>query len=100
MWQVSNGQVLTESLKDGFDKRMTALRNAYSKHRAEYQQAYEDHVNWEFTEVELGEMVAFLESPVGKHYLEGRWRMEAYVGTNTEDLEEQIVKEAMANFSK
>jgi hypothetical protein len=79
---------------------MTALRNAYGKHRAEYQQAYEDHVNREFTEAELAEIVGFLERPVGKHFLDGRWRMEAYVGTNTEDLEEQIVKEAMANLPK
>ena len=100
MWQVANGQVLTEDLKGGFEKRMTALRKAYAKHRAAYQQAYEDHVNWEFTEAELAEIVAFLERPVGKHFLDGRWRMEAYVGTNTEDLEEQIVKEAMADLPK
>jgi hypothetical protein len=100
MWQVTNGQPLTESLTVGLEKRMTALINAYAKHRAEYQQAYEDHVNWEFTEEELTEIVEFLERPVGKHFLDGRWRMEAYVRTNTEDLEEQIVKEAMASLSK
>jgi hypothetical protein len=100
MWQVSNGQVLTEDLKGGFQKRMMALTNAYAKHRAEYQKAYEDHVNWEFTEAELAEIVGFLERPVGKHFLDGRWRMEAYVGTNTEDLEEQIVREAMTNLAK
>jgi hypothetical protein len=100
MWQVSKGQVLAEDLKGGFEKRMTALTNAYAKHRAEYQRAYEDHVNWEFTETELSMIVSFLERPVGKHYLEGRWRMEAYVGTNTEDLEEEIVKEAIANLAK
>nr|WP_294170989.1 hypothetical protein [uncultured Sphingomonas sp.] len=99
MWQVSSGQAVQESLTGGFEKRMTALTNAYAKHRAEYQQAYEDHVNWEFTEGELTEMVGFLERPVGKHFLDGRWRMEAYVGTNTEELEEQIVKEAMASFT-
>lgn len=100
MWQVSNGQVLTENLKDGFEKRMKALTSAYARHRAEYQQAYESHVNWEFTEAELAEIVAFLERPVGKHFLDGRWRMEAYVGTNTEEMEEQIVKEAMASLAK
>jgi hypothetical protein len=100
MWQVSNGQVLTESLTGGFEKRMAALTNAYAKHRAAYQQAYEDHVNWEFTEAELAEIVSFLERPVGKHFLDGRWRMDAYVGTNTEELEEQIVKEAMGNLTK
>ena len=100
MWQVSNGQVLSENLKDGFEKRMTALTTAYAPHRAEYQQAYEGHVNWEFTEAELAEIVGFLERPVGKHFLDGRWRMEAYVGTNTEEMEEQIVKEAMASLAK
>ena len=100
MWQVSNGQAVPDTLLDGFKKRMTALTNAYGKHRAEYQQAYEDHVNWEFTEAELSEIVGFLERPVGKHFLNGRWRMEAYVGTNTKQLEEQIVKEAIASLTK
>ena len=76
MWQFSNGQVLTESLVGGVEKRMAALRNAYVKHKADYQKAYEDHVNWEFTEAELAEIVTFLERPVGKHFLEGSgaWR--------------------------
>ncbi|MGZ2410915.1 hypothetical protein ACUXST_000312 [Sphingomonas sp. F9_3S_D5_B_2] len=100
MWQVLNGQAQVETFKGGFDKRMTALRSAYAKHRAEYQQAYEDHVNWEFTEAELAEIDGFLERPVGKHFLDGRWRMEAYVGTNTEELEAQIVKEAVASLGK
>jgi hypothetical protein len=100
MWQVSNGQVLTETLKGGFEKRMTALTNAYAKHRAEYQEAYENHLNWEFTEADLAQIVAFLEGPVGKHFLDGRWRMEAYVGTDTEELEQRIVKEAMASLTK
>ncbi len=99
-WQLSNGQVLTESLSGGLKKRMAALTNVYAKHRAEYQQAYEHHVNWEFTEAELVEIVGFLERPVGKHFLDGRWRMEAYVETNVEEMEEQIVKEAIANFTK
>ena len=100
MWQVTSGQDVQESLKGGFEKRMAALTNAYAKHRAEYQRAYEDHVNREFTEAELAEIVGFLERPVGKHFLDGRWRMEAYVGTNTEQMEEQIVKDAMASLAK
>jgi hypothetical protein len=32
--------------------------------------------------------------------LDGRWRMEAYVGTDTEDLEQQIVAEATASLAK
>jgi len=100
MWQVTSGQAVQESLKAGFEKRITALTNAYAKHRPEYQQAYEDHVNWELTEAELAELVGFLERPVGKHFLDGRWRMEAYVGTNSEQMEEQIVKDAMASLTK
>lgn len=100
MWKLSNGQALTEGLAADYEKRMTALRNAYTKHRATYQKAFDDHVNWEFTEAELAEIVAFLERPVGKHFLDGRCRMEAYVGTDTEDLEEQIVREAMAILAK
>jgi hypothetical protein len=100
MWQVSNGQVLTEDLKGGFEKRMAALTTAYGKHRATYQQAHESHVNWEFTEAELAQIVVFLESPVGKHFLDGRWRMDAYVGTDTKAMEEQIVKEAIASLAK
>lgn len=100
MWPVQSGSQLTESLTGGFEARMAALKKAYAKHRSEYQQAYESHVNWEFTEEELAEIVAFLERPAGKHYLDGRWRMEAYVGTNTEELEERIVAEAQASLSK
>lgn len=100
MWQITSDQAVQESLTGGFERRMTALKIAYAKHRAEYQQAYEDHVNWEFTEAELAEIVGFLERPVGNHFLDGRWRMEAYVGTNTEQIEEQILKDAMASLAK
>lgn len=98
VWQVSDG-VPTESMIGGLEKRMIALTNAYAKHRATYQQAYESHVNWEFTEAELIEIVAFLERPTGQHFLEGRSRMEAYVGTDTEELEAQIVAEAVASLA-
>jgi len=90
----------SETLGGGFEKRMEALRAAYSRHRSEYQEAYEQHVNWEFTEDELAEIVNFLEKPVGKHYLDGRWRMDAYVHTDMEDTEAQIVKEAIASISR
>ena len=100
MWQVQSGSQLTESLSGGFEIRMAALKKAYEKRRSAYQQAYERHVNWEFTEEELVEIVSFLERPVGKHYLDGRWRMEAYVATDTEELEEQIVAEAQASLAK
>lgn len=100
MWHVDPGSQIIENLSDGFRLRMSALNKVYAKHRFEYQQAYESHVNWEFTEDELSEIVAFLERPVGKHYLDGRWRMEAYTGTNTEELEERIVTEAQAYLSR
>ncbi len=100
MWPVSNGAALSENLLDGIKKRMAALTKAYAIHQGEYQQAYEDHINWEFTEAELAEIVNFLERPVGKHFLDGRWRMEAYVGTDTEESDEKIIKEAMTGLAK
>ena len=98
MWHLQNRA--SETLKGGFERRFAALKHAYSNHRVAYQRAYERHVNWEFTETELAQIVSFLESSVGQHYLDGRWRMEAYVGTDTEDMEEQIVKQAIATLSK
>lgn len=100
MWQVTTGQPLTETFGEGFARRRAALINAYARHRDEYQREYESHVNWEFTEDELREIVGFLERPVGRHFLDGRWRMDAYVGTNTEEIEEQIVREAMAALAQ
>lgn len=43
---------------------------------------YEDHLNWEVPEAELTKIVGFVEKPVGQHFLEGRWRIEAYAGSN------------------
>lgn len=100
MWEVRAGQPLMETLEEGFTRRRAALINAYARHRDEYQREYESHVNWEFTEDELREIVGFLEGPVGRHFLDGRWRMDAYVGTNTEEIEEQIVREAMAALAR
>jgi hypothetical protein len=100
MWAVTPGAATTETFGDGFKVRFDALKAAYSKRRANYQKTYEDHLNWEFTEAELNEIVSFLGKPVGKHYLDGRWRMDAYTATNTEDMEEEIVKEAMASLKK
>jgi hypothetical protein len=100
MWPITKGVQPAEDLLGGFERRMSALKMAYEKRRATYQQAYESHVNWEFTEEELSEIVKFLESPVGKHYLDGRWRMEAYTDTNTEDIEQEIVTEAQASMAK
>lgn len=72
-----------------------ALKAAYEKYRPQYQEAYESHINWEFTEEELRGIVSFLESPLGEHYLDGTWRMEAYTGTNMEEAEEMLVRQAV-----
>jgi hypothetical protein len=72
-----------------------ALKAVYEKYRPQYQKAYEEHINWEFTEEELRGIVSFLESPLGQHYLDGSWRMEAYTGTNMEETEENLVAQAV-----
>lgn len=72
-----------------------ALKAAYEKYRPQYQEAYESHINWEFTEEELRGIVSFLESPLGEHYLDGTWRMDAYTGTNMEETEELLVRQAV-----
>jgi hypothetical protein len=76
------------------DVAFRALRGAYAKHRDVWQEEYESHVNWEFTQDELDQIVQFLETPAGQHFLEGGRRMDAYIGTNTEELAQQIYSEA------
>jgi hypothetical protein len=88
-----------ESLRDVANAALETLRAAYAKRRHIWQEEYESHINWEFTEDELAEIVAFLEAPVGQHFLEGRWRMDAYIRTNTEAEVEEIVKEAEASVA-
>jgi hypothetical protein len=75
-----------------------ALRTVYEKYRPIYQSEYEQHLNWEFTEDELRQMIAFFESSVGQHYLDGTWRMEAYIGTNMEETEQALVAEAVEAY--
>ncbi len=84
------------TFRQAFELPMNALLKSYERHKATWQQEYETHVNWEFNEEELSLIVDFLESPAGQHFLEGRRRMEAYIGTNTEGLIEQIIAEAEA----
>lgn len=88
------------TFRDATEAAFSALRSAYEAQRHVWQEEYESHVNWEFTEQELEQIVAFLEDPVGQHFLEGRWRMDAYIGTNTEDLIDQIVAEAQAAVAR
>ena len=84
---------------EGARQAMQALRVAYEPHRQTWQEEYEGYVNWEFGEGELRQIVDFLETAEGQHFLEGRWRMDAYIGTNTEDIVEQIVAEAENSIS-
>lgn len=86
------------TLRDMFTVPMDALRRAYAPHRQVWQQEYERHLNWEYSEDQLRQIVAFLESDAGRHFLVGEWRMNAYVGTGTEELLEQIVREAEASL--
>ncbi len=101
MWQsAASGKQEIGTFSEAMNSRFAALKQAYEKHRKDYQKAYEGHINWEFTEAELAEIVAFLEKPVGQHYLDGSWRMTAYVGTDMEELEQQIVTEAASAAAK
>jgi hypothetical protein len=89
----------TTNLMEAITGPIEALKSAYQKYRLDYQEAYEDHINWEFTEHELSLIVDFLDSPTGRHYLDGTWRMEAYTGTNMEDTEAALVNEAVAAYN-
>lgn len=87
---LDGGAVPIDAVMQGTRK----LEAAYACHRQIWQDEYETHINWEFTETELQIIVAFFEAPEGQHFLEGRWRMDAYISTNTEELVEQIIAEA------
>ena len=76
-------------------KRVEALKSVYERYKSIYQEEIESHLNWEFTQAELREMVEFFGSPTGQHYFGGTWRMNAYTNTNLEEIEEQIVLEAV-----
>lgn len=91
---VATGRSAEITLAQAFQQPMKALMTAYEKYRSTWQDEYETHVNWEFGEEELSLIVGFLEGASGQHFLEGRWRMDAYVGANTEGLVEQIIAEA------
>ena len=95
-WHEGGVENLEESnLLDSLFGPIEALKAVYEKYRSVYQSEYEQHLNWEFTEDELRQMIAFFDSSVGKHYLDGTWRMEAYIGTNMEETEQALVAEAV-----
>lgn len=98
-WHEGGAEKRPESnLLDTLFGPIEALRSVYVKYRPAYQSEYEQHLNWEFTEDELRQMIAFFESSVGQHYLEGTWRMEAYTGTNMEEAEQALVAEAVETY--
>jgi len=88
------------TFKRAVESAFGALRTAYEPRRHVWQEEYESHLNWEFTEAELERIVAFMEAPEGQHFLEGRWRMDAYISTNTEHLVEEIVTDAQAALAQ
>lgn len=79
-------------------KVLQTLRVVYEPYRQAWQEEYECHVNGEFSEAELAEVVDFLERPAGQLFLQSRWRMDAYISTNTEHLLEEIIVAAMAKL--
>lgn len=98
-WHESGVEKGTESDPSGcLTGPIQALKAVFEKYRPVYQSEYEQHLNWEFTEDELRQMIAFFDSPVGKHYLDGTWRMEAYIGTNIEETEQALVAEAVQSY--
>lgn len=94
------GSPLLTAAGASISETLDALQLAYEPHRLTWQAAYESHINWEFTEPELEEIVLFLEGPSGQHFLEARWRMDTYVNTDTEHLVEQIISTAAAALNK
>jgi hypothetical protein len=98
-WHEGGAENRTETnLLDGLAGPIEALKTVYEKYRPVYQSEYQEHLNWEFTEDELRQMIAFFDSAVGKHYLDGTWRMEAYIGTNMEETEQALVAEAVRSY--
>ena len=87
------------NLLEAWSGPINILKTIYQeKYRPLYQDAYEQHLVQEFSEQELEEIVVFLEAPVGQHYLEGTWRMEAYTHTNMEEDEAALVEEALKAY--
>ncbi len=73
-----------------------ALSQAYAPQRDEWQAQYENHLNQEYANAELEALTAFFDSPLGKHYLDGEWRMRTYIRSNMEPAVEDLQTEAEA----
>ena len=76
-----------------------AFDAAYASRRQVWQDEYENHMHQTFDENELSAMNAFFASPVGQRYVDDQWRMKAFISSNTEDIQEEIVAEACAAAS-
>jgi hypothetical protein len=76
------------------ERAMGALLAAYEPHRSALQAAYEEHVNWEFEEDELAEVVRFLGTAAGQHYRDAAESMDFYVECAIREPFEDIVEEA------
>ena len=87
-----------ESLPATLDRMTAAVERHYAPHREDFRNLYVSHVHWEYEEAELRQIVEFLESPAGRHYRDGNWRMEAYNDTNTEDDVAEIIAAAAADL--
>jgi hypothetical protein len=85
---------IVECLTCGID----AVRRAYSPHQYIWQNQYEQHIHFKFSVEQLEVIVDFLESPTRLHFRDWEWRMDAYISSNTEDIVEQIVDEAIATI--
>ncbi len=100
LFEIMAGGPIETNLRQAFDLPMEALMRAYEKKRSTWQDEHERHVNWEFEADELLLIVSFVASAADQHFLEGRRRIGAYVGTNTEHLVDQIIAEAQVDLKK
>jgi len=96
-WQNGTGET---TIIEMFTGPIEALRTEYEQYRERYQEEFENHINWEYTEEELRQLVTFFESPVGQHYIEGDWRMRAYSATNLEEIEWELVQKAVERYQR
>ncbi|MEN7538157.1 hypothetical protein [Aurantiacibacter flavus] len=95
-----NSGTAATTLFEAITGPIEALKAEYEHVRPTYQEEFERHINWEYTEEELRQLVAFFESAVGQHYIDGDWRMRAYSATNLEDIEGELVRKAVARYQQ
>jgi hypothetical protein len=86
------------SFREAFTIPKAALLRAYAPRLHVWQREYESHVDQEYSEAEVRQIVVFLESNAGRRFVTGEQRIQAYVGTNTEKLLERILRQAEADL--